>query len=493
MPEQELRPHLFIVIGGTGDLMRRKLLPALYHLSVGGPLAGLTHVLGVARTDEHDDASYRRWAEGALQEAGLEVSSGDRTEAQCRIDWCSESLHFQSIGEQRPEDYRALAQRITALDAEYNLGGNRIFYLSIPPSAVQPTIEALGEAGLTQSGGFARLVIEKPFGRDLASAKELNRVIHSHFDESQTFRIDHYLGKDTVQNLLVLRFANPIFESLWNRQHIRCVQITVAETDGVGSRGGFYEQAGALRDMIQNHMTQVLCLTAMEVPVAFEADAIRDEKTKVLRSIAPLSQEDIVFGQYGPGMVNGEPVPGYLQEDKVSPDSTTETYAAFRLNVLNWRWQGVPFILRTGKRLPRRTTQIALTFRCPPLSLFRPHAHCQAHANVLVITLQPDEGFDLSLEIKAPEERFSVQSQNLHFRYSEAYGRIKDAYETLLLDIARGDATLFVRADEAEQSWQLYTPVLEQEHEIHQYAAGTWGPEAANRLLLSAETQWQTR
>jgi len=231
----------------------------------------------------------------------------------------------------------------------------------------------------------------------------------------------------------------------------------------------------------------------MEVPVAFEADAIRDEKTKVLRSIAPLSQQDIVLGQYGPGEADGQPVRGYLQEDKVSPASRTETYAAFRLNVLNWRWQGVPFILRTGKRLPRRTTQIALTFRCPPLSLFRPHAQCEAHSNVLVITLQPDEGFDLSLEIKAPEERFNVQSHNLHFRYSEAYGRIKDAYETLLLDIARGDATLFVRADEAEQSWQLYTPVLTQEHEMHTYAAGTWGPEAANRLLLSAETQWQTR
>jgi len=484
MARVRVEPHLFVVLGGTGDLMRRKLLPAIYHLIAQGLLPALSAgeggdrapLLAVGRRTQVTDDGFRAWARESLAAAGLSLDD-------LAGRWCNECLHYQPVRQGAAEDYRALAARIEALEQEHKLPGNRAFYLALPPAALPEAVSGLGKVGLNRSPGWVRLVVEKPFGRDLTSAQELNRLVHSCFDESQTYRIDHYLGKETVQNLLVFRFANAIFESLWNREHVESVHITVAESAGVGRRGAYYDQVGALRDMVQNHLTQLLALTAMEIPPAFEADAIRDEKAKVLRSVEPISPEDVVLGQYARGSVDGQEVPGYREEEGVAVDSATETFAALRLRLANWRWQGVPFYLRTGKRLPRRLTQIAITFRATPLAFFRAFDGCEVHANVLVITLEPDEGFDLAFEVKAPGEPFGVQTQRLHFRYAEAFAPAPEAYETLLLDILAGDQTLFVRADEAEAAWRLYTPLLAHPPQVHPYPAGGWGPAEVQRLL----------
>ena len=328
-----------------------------------------------------------------------------------------------------------------------------------PPGRLRPAITGLGQAKLNRSPGWTRLVVEKPFGRDPESAQNLNQLLHRYFDEPQIYRIDHYLGKETVQNLLIFRFANDIFEPLWHRNLVQSVQITVAESAGVGSRGNYYEQTGALRDMAQNHLTQLLTLTAMEVPVAFEPEAIRSEKAKVLRAVSPVRPEDVVYGQYTRGSVGGKEAPGYREERGVAPDSVTETFVALKLGIENWRWNGVPFYLITGKGLPARFTQIAVTFRCPPVWLFQPRpATC--NPNVLVFTLQPDEGFDLHFQVKAPGEPLELKTQRLRYRYAEAFGPLPDAYETLLVDVMAGDQTLFVRADEAEAAWRIYAPLL---------------------------------
>ena len=472
----QVEPHLFICIGGTGDLMRLKLLPALRKLAAAGHLRGRCHLLGVARRAQSEDG-YRAWAREALAGAGLSVDADTSG-------WCDECVHYQALGDATDGDYRALAARIRQLERAHGLPGNRVFYLAIPPTAVAATVTALGTAGLSRSPGWTRVVVEKPFGHDLASAHELNRLLHEQFDELQIYRIDHYLAKETVQNLLVFRFANSIFESVWNRDRVASVQITVAQDLGVEGRGRFYDRVGALRDMIQNHLTQLLTLTAMEAPVAFEAEAVRDEKAKVLRAIPPIAPEEVVYGQYAPGEVGGEPVPGYLEEEGVSADSTTETFVALRAYIANWRWQGVPFYLRTGKRLPTRVTQIHVHFRCPVLSLFAALDVSQVQPNTLIITLEPDEGFDLSFQVKAPEEPVSLRTQSLHFRYSEAFGPLPEAYETLLLDVIEGDQTLFVRFDEVEAAWRIYTPLLERQPQVHPYAAGTWGPPEADRFTV---------
>jgi glucose-6-phosphate 1-dehydrogenase len=448
-------PVLIVVLGATGDLMQRKLLPALYHIASEAGFHPRTRILAAARP-EMDDRIYRTQAHEVLRAGAGGGASLDR--------WCDECLFYQPIQNGSVEDYRALARRIGAIESEQGLSGNRVFYLALPPQAFPEAITGLGEGGLSRSPGWTRVVIEKPFGRDLATAQELNQLVHRSFQESQVYRIDHYLGKETVQNLLAFRFANPIFE-----------------------------QTGALRDIVQNHLTQLVSLVGMDAPVAFDADAIRDEKVKVVRAIVPIASDDVVLGQYAPGEMDGKKVPGYRGEDGVALDSQVETFAALKLDIATWRWHGVPFYLRTGKRLARRVTQIVVTFRRAPIALFQPfHTHGVEviPPNRLIITVQPFEGFDLYFQVKAPGQEIALDTQPLHFRYEEAYAPLHDAYETLLLDVFAGDQTLFVRADEVEQAWRVYAPLLGRLRQVHPYAAGTWGPAEADRLPERTGHQW---
>ena len=479
-------PSVCVVFGATGDLMRRKLLPALYQLALRKLLPKQCRILGVARDAALTDSAYRDWGHGALVEAGF--ASGPKLRR-----WCNAVLHYQPLGGPGADAYAALAARIEAIEREHGLAGNRMLYLALPPGAFPGTIGALGEAGLNRGPGWTRLVIEKPFGRDLASAQELNALVHRHFGEEQVYRIDHYLGKETVQNLLAFRFGNALFESAWNRDHVRSVQITVAEAFGVEGRAAYYEQSGALRDMVQNHLTQLLTLTAMEVPAAFEADSIRAEKVKVLRSVMPPAADALVLGQYATGRSGGRRVPAYRREPGVAADSQTETYVALRLAIENWRWQGVPFYLRTGKRLARRVTQIVIEFRHPPVALFRSLRDCNPCSNVLAINLQPDEGFELSFEVKSPGGAFTLQTEHMRFRYPSAFGDLSAGYDTLLLDVMEGDQTLFVHAGETEASWRLYTPLLAARAPVQGYAAGSWGPAGSDLLVRGAERRWITR
>jgi len=475
----KLDPHLFVVLGATGDLFQRKLLPAIRTLMTdqGAEIV----VLGAATTDI-DDAAFRNSSKEALHAAGM-------TDAD---EWCDNFLHFEPMT--GDDGYNNLAHRIAAVEKAHDLPGNRLFYLALPPRIFPTAIEQLGAAGLASSPtGWVRLVIEKPFGRDLESARQLNAIVHHDFKESQIYRIDHYLGKETVQNLLVFRFANPLFEASWNRDRVERVEITVAESLGVGTRGDYYDQAGVVRDMIQNHLTQIMTLVAMETPVTFEADAIRDEKVKVLRSIRQIDPDQVVLGQYGAGEVDGKPADAYRDAAKVAADSDTATFAAIRFELDSWRWQGVPFFLRTGKALKEHTTQIAVTFRRPPICLFHGEQdQCIAHSNVLYMTLQPEEGFSLDIEVKEPGHDGSLRTIPLHFSYSEAFGEIPKAYATLLADVIEGDQTLFVRSDEVEQSWRLYTPIVEADCAVYPYPAGSWGPDEATSLFDPPITDWAT-
>jgi glucose-6-phosphate 1-dehydrogenase len=476
--------HLFVIFGGTGDLATRKLIPSLYRLITESGIGASTVVMGVGATDT-DDAGYRLIAERALMDAGLDSSE--------IVAWCESNLFYQRLTREAP-DYQAVRTRIERLERARDLPGNRAFYLALPPSVFERAIVGLGSVGLNEGPGWTRLVVEKPFGTDLESAAELNRVVHSYFDESEVFRIDHYLGKETVQNLLNFRFANPMFESLWNRDRVEHVEITVAESIGIERRSGYYEQAGALRDMVQNHLTQLLSLIAMEPPNSFGAEQVRNEKVKVIEAVARVNAENVVFGQYAPGTVDGDSVPGYRQEDGVASDSQTPTFVGIKAFVDTWRWEGVPFFLRTGKRLPKRLTQIAVTFRRPALCFFHGmRDNCPIQPNVLMITLQPDEGFTLAFNVKSPDQDAGLDPQSLHFSYDQAYHRLPAAYQALLLDIMQGDQTLFVRADEVESSWRLWEPVLSMRPEPHQYAAGTWGPAALDQGVALGGDAWMNR
>ena len=483
MSEHQVEPHVFVIIGATGDLTRRKLLPALYQLRDQGILE--THntlIIGSALPEMAEDG-FRHWAFESLRQAGR------RNEAELRL-WCEECLHYHTLHEGKPQDYESLAGYIRRLEHTHNMPENRVFYLALPPDIVPDAVERLYEAGLLKSHGWVRVVFEKPFGRDFNSARRLNTALHRYIDESQIYRIDHYLGKETVQNLLAFRFANPIFESLWSRDTIEHVQITVAEDLGVEHRGAYYQQAGALRDMIQNHLTQLMTVVAMEVPVSFNAAAIQSEKLKVLHSIAPVTPQDAVFGQYTSWQIPSQTIPGYREEQGVPKDSTTETYVALKAEIHNWRWKGVPFYLRTGKRLPRKLTQIAVTFREAPTQVFRSLDPGSISPNMLLIMLQPSEGFSLCFSVKSPGRPFRLSNHALQFDYEGAFGQLPEAYETLLRDVMIGDQTLFVGAEFTETAWRLYAPLLNGEKSVHPYTAGSWGPSEADALLTPNRHRW---
>ena len=488
-------PTSIVIFGASGDLTRRKLLPALYHLSRGQRLPARFAIIGVSRTALGDDGLRQQFRDSLKEFADVDAGSDDVAASLA-------NRMFHVPGE--PDDpavYDRLAARLREIDGDHGV----LYYLAIPPSVYRTVVERLGAAGLTAAGrGWRRIIVEKPFGTDLKSARELNQVIHAHFSEEQVFRIDHYLGKETVQNLMVFRFANGMFEPIWNRRYIDHVQITAAETVGVERRAAYYEGAGALRDMVQNHLMQLLTLVAMEPPSAFTAESVRDRKMDALLSVQPLvddvrgSSPGIVRAQYARGWAVGTEVPGYRSEPDVAPGSTTETYVAMRLHLDNWRWAGVPFYLRTGKRLPKRTTEIAIQFRRPPMQIFKRVSPTSVSPNLLIVNVQPDEGISVRFEAKVPGTRMQLAPVMMNFRYGTAFGgAVPEAYETLLLDAMLGEPTLFARHDFVEASWALITPVLERwrsagAESIPQYEAGEWGPAEADLLMAEDDRRWRT-
>lgn len=476
-------PSLFAIFGGTGDLSCRKLLPALARLEHEKHTPERFKVLAIGRSPMEDEA-FRNDARAALEQAGLSAA---------QVKASISRIHYQPLGDGKDSDYRALARRLEELGRESGIPPNHTFYMSLPPRAFPATVAGLGAAGLNRNDrGWTRLIVEKPFGKDLASAQELNTLVHEHFQEPQIYRIDHYLGKETVQNLLVFRLANAFIESAWNRDRIDAVQITVSEDLGVGSRAQYYDHSGALRDMVQNHLTQLLTLVAMEPPTSFSARAIRNEKIKVLHSIQPLNAGNVIRGQYTAGTVKGREVPGYLEEQGVSADSQTDTFIAIRMFIDSWRWQGVPFYLRTGKCMPHKTTQIAVRFREAPVSFFQQHGCTQDTHDVLTITLQPNEGFSFYLDIKRPGAPLRLERIPLRFQYDDHFdGEMPDAYQTLLLDVLSGDQTLFVHSEEVEESWRVYAPLIESPPSVRPYAAGSWGPPEADDFAIPESDLWQ--
>jgi glucose-6-phosphate 1-dehydrogenase len=486
-------PTTLVIFGASGDLTKRKLLPALYQLSRGQRLPARFSVVGVARSQMTDDAFRQEFHDSLKEYAGVE-----------RPDEVSSTLARGLSYLSGETDDAGLYERLAKTVAAHGADGV-LFYLAIPPTVYGKVVAQLGAAGLTRSSnpsGWRRIIVEKPFGTDLDSARALNALLHHHLEESQIFRIDHYLGKETVQNLLVFRFANGMFEPVWNRRYIDHVQITAAETVGVEQRAAYYEQAGALRDMVQNHLMQLLSLIAMEPPITFSAENVRDRKLDALLSIQPLLEGDgtknVIRAQYASGWVNGAAVAGYRQEQGVRPTSVTETYVALRLHLDSWRWAGVPFYIRTGKRLAKRTTEIAIQFRRPPLHIFKRLSPTPIASNLLVVNVQPDEGISIRFEAKLPGSRMQLAPVMMNFRYGSAFGQaVPEAYETLLLDAMLGDTTLFARHDFVEASWALITPVHEAwraktSHDLPMYEAGDWSPREADAMIAADGRRWRT-
>jgi glucose-6-phosphate 1-dehydrogenase len=491
-------PCIVVIFGASGDLTKRKLLPALYHLQQSGLLPKDFAVVGVARRPlEQSFAPDMK--EGIVSGGGVDNSEPQLAPFVDRIQY--HAMNFDDAS-----GYDALKNLLAELDKKFNTRGNRLFYLATAPEYFSDIVKYLGDhcmarpADCGDGKNWIRVIIEKPFGHDLESAKALNDEVNKVFDENQIFRIDHYLGKETVQNILVFRFANGIFENVWNRNYIDHVEITAAESIGIEGRGPFYETAGALRDVVQNHVMELLSFVAMEPPVSFEAAAVRAEKVKVWKAIPKIHPADTVRGQYGPGIVDGKPVPGYRQEDRVHPRSQTETYAALRLEIENWRWAGVPFYIRAGKRLAKRVTEITIQFKQPPLLLFKDAEGKGGEGikpNVLSMRIQPDEGITLRFGAKIPGPSMTIGTVNMDFNYAESFGKSSaNGYERLLLDAMFGDATLFAHRDGVEATWALMTPILEAWakepiRDLPNYAAGTWGPATADAMLKSDGRKWR--
>ncbi len=492
-------PCSMVIFGGSGDLTRRKLIPALYTLSQNRLIpAGFT-IIGLSRSpmsDEQYRAMLRTWID--------KDSESSQSDGETWNDF-AQGIHYMAADYHSPATYQNLKQLLADKDVARRTGGNRIYYLATAPSDYVDIIRNLGanEMGRehVDGSGWIRIIIEKPFGRDFRSALRLNGEVSSVFSEDQIYRIDHYLGKETVQNILIFRFANGIFEPIWNRQFIDNIQITAAENIGVGSRGPYYEEAGALRDMIQNHVLQLLALVGMEPPPDFSPDAVRSEKAKVLRSIRLFSPEDVprfaVRGQYAPGFIGGKEAPGYLMETGVAPNSRTETFAAFRFAIDNWRWANVPFYIRTGKNLAKRVTEISITFQRTPHFIFRQASVHQVESNILAFRIQPDEGITLKFVAKLPGQATEIRPVNMDFRYGSTFGlHLAEAYERLLLDCMNGDPTLFNRIDSVETAWSLMQPILDawgadRSDPIPQYVSGSWGPSEADALLMRDNRMWR--
>ena len=488
-------PSMLVLFGATGDLAHRKVIPALYQLWRTNLLPHEFELLAIGRRP-YDSATFRDEIRTSLEKFARVLPLDESA-------WTSfsECVEYHRLDFEEADGFDRLAVHLDELDAVHGTRGNRLFYLATQPSQFAEIVGQLGRVGLDHErhdGGWRRVVIEKPFGHDLISAQKLNREVGKVFRESQVYRIDHYLGKETVRNLLVFRFGNSLFEPIWNRRYVDHVQITVAESIGIENRGAFYEETGAARDVVQNHLLQLVSLVAMEPPATFQADALRDEKVKVLRAITtdPAESRDVVRGQYGPGWVAAAAVPGYREEDGVDRESETETYVAARLTIDDWRWSGVPFYVRTGKRLPKRATEIAIQFRGVPHRLFEP-ASSEPDPNLLAIRIQPDEGIMLRFGAKVPGLGLDVRSVTMDFAYGSAFTvDSPDAYETLILDALQGDASLFTRADEVEHAWAIVDPIIEAWADgtapaFPNYEAGSWGPEAADELLARDGRRWR--
>lgn len=494
--ERASEPCAIVIFGASGDLTKRKLIPSLYCLYTNGLLPEEFIILGTGRKGMSDDA-FRESMERALR--GGRSCGPDEEKLADFV----KTLFYQQIDYSDPAAYEGLSRRLDILESEGIPGGNRVYYLSTPPAVYAPISENLGVSGLAgEDTGWRRIVVEKPFGRDIETAKALNNRLHRHFREDQVFRIDHYLGKETVQDVLMFRFANAIFEPVWNRRYIDHVQITAAESIGIENRAGYYEQSGVIRDMFQNHMLQLVALTAMEPPAVFDADSVRDEKVKVFRSIRPFSidtlGEHLALGQYLGGEVDGEKVLSYKEEEGVSPRSRTPTYAAMKLYIDNWRWKGVPFYIRSGKRLSKRHTEIAVQFRHVPHFMFRNVMEEEISPNILVFTIQPDEGIELTMQTKMPGTKVCLREVVMDFKYSDFYSGVGvDAYERVLIDCLSGDHTLFVREDGVDATWKRLTPVLEAIESdpklapVEMYPSGTDGPPSAGVLMERDGRRWR--